>query len=348
MKAFHVGKSFNIAFKETTTIDMDIPSGKISDCKDRTLQATTKSPNPAQMINYMAKCVEESVTDMIIKANEEIQFQAKLRHNLAENFENYTCADNNLPGSSPVRSEYWNHLRSFPRQVDVLLDRPASKVHVIKKFISPDECAAMEETSAERLHKATVADGKGGSKFSESRKARQAAIRIPWKEEESGNLLTKISRRVYDYTDHVLKLGIDEHGQEDLMSIQYEGRGIEDKEPDRYMPHCDGTCKGYPHRDGQRMATVVMYCTVPKIGGATNFRKAGLHVVPEEGSATFFSYIDPETFLTDNEFTEHSGCPVIEGEKKIVTQWIRRGVDSQNPWTSFNTLGIKTKELENQ
>lgn len=39
----------------------------------------------------------------------------------------------------------------------------------------------------------------------------------------------------------------------------------------------------------------------------------------------------------DDGFTEHSGCPVYEGEKKIVTQWIRLGVDNETPWDSFNT-----------
>ena len=60
-------------------------------------------------------------------------------------------------------------------------------------------------------------------------------------------------------------------------------------------------------------------------------------------SAIFFSYIDPETKITDTGFTEHSGCPVFEGEKKIVTQWIRLGVDEDSPWDAFNTLGIKLK-----
>jgi hypothetical protein len=50
----------------------------------------------------------------------------------------------------------------------------------------------------------------------------------------------------------------------------------------------------------------------------------------------------------DTGFTEHSGCPVFEGHKKIVTQWIRLGVDSENPWDSFNTLGIKIKDVEMQ
>jgi hypothetical protein len=48
----------------------------------------------------------------------------------------------------------------------------------------------------------------------------------------------------------------------------------------------------------------------------------------------------------DTGFTEHSGCPVYVGEKKIVTQWIRLGVDDNNPWDSFNTLGVKKSELD--
>ena len=58
------------------------------------------------------------------------------------------------------------------------------------------------------------------------------------------------------------------------------------------------------------------------------------------GNAIFFSYIDPVTKTMDTGFTEHSGCPVFEGEKKIVTQWIRYGVDTENPWDSFNTRAL--------
>lgn len=89
------------------------------------------------------------------------------------------------------------------------------------------------------------------------------------------------------------------------------------------------------------MATMVMYCTLPTKGGSTNFRNSGVHVKPVKGNAIFFSYIDPETKLMDNGFTEHSGCPVYEGEKKIVTQWIRYGVDKENAWDSFNTRKYK-------
>jgi hypothetical protein len=70
--------------------------------------------------------------------------------------------------------------------------------------------------------------------------------------------------------------------------------------------------------------------------------------IPQKYAATFFSYIDPDTMKMDDGFTEHSGCPVVEGEKKIVTQWVRLGVDYENPWNSFNTLGIKYSDADNQ
>lgn len=82
---------------------------------------------------------------------------------------------------------------------------------------------------------------------------------------------------------------------------------------------------------------MVMYCTLPTKGGHTNFMNANVHIKPEKHGAIFFSYIDPKTHLMDKQFTAHSGCPVWEGEKKIVTQWVRYGVDAENPHSSFNS-----------
>jgi hypothetical protein len=69
-----------------------------------------------------------------------------------------------------------------------------------------------------------------------------------------------------------------------------------------------------------------------------------VHVKPEAGSAIFFSYIDPKTNIMDRGMTTHSGCPVYEGEKKIITQWVSLGVDSETTHSSFNTC----KSLEAQ
>ena len=113
------------------------------------------------------------------------------------------------------------------------------------------------------------------------------------------------------------------------------------------MQSCDGDCDGRPFREGERVATMVIYCDTPQLGGATNFMNAGIHIKPTKYAATFFSYIDPITMNVDDGLTQHSGCPVWEGTKRIVTQWIRLGVDEENSWDTFDTLGVKIDVAEN-
>jgi hypothetical protein len=298
------------------------------------------------VLQDLVACVERGVAQTLEVTQEEIAFQAGVRTTIAATLENYTCADDTLESTNDIDTTVWNSEKDgIQRLVHIKHERPASRIHVIEKFIDREECKAMEEAATATLHRATVADGKGGSRLSENRKAMQAGIKVDWSKEEAGDPIARLSRRVYDYANHVLGLDIKEHGQEDLMSIQYEGRGRNDESPDRYTPHCDGDCNGLPHKYGTRMATMVVYCDVADSGGHTNFRNAGVHVKPEMGNAIFFSYIDPKSLIMDTGFTEHSGCPVFEGHKKIVTQWIRYGVDTENPWDSFNTLGIKISEM---
>ena len=59
--------------------------------------------------------------------------------------------------------------------MDVLLDRPAAKIHYIHNFITPEECMAIQEEAELDLKDATVAEVEGGS---ESRKAKQAGIEV--------------------------------------------------------------------------------------------------------------------------------------------------------------------------
>jgi hypothetical protein len=42
-----------------------------------------------------------------------------------------------------------------------MIDRPASKIHVVRDFITEEECMTVEAAAAPILHDATVADGSG-------------------------------------------------------------------------------------------------------------------------------------------------------------------------------------------
>ena len=78
-------------------------------------------------------------------------------------------------------------------------------------------------------------------------------------------------------------------------------------------------------------------------GGGTTFTKADVFVKPTKGTATVFTYRGPDG-LMDEGFTEHSGCPVLEGEKWISTFWMRDGVSKEQPWTVFDPTGIPILE----
>jgi len=321
-----------------------LPAGPRSLCRDQIQAAlerfsgssTIDASDASRTLSEYAACVEANVTRELLDTSDVLSFQEAARNNVIDYFENYTCSDFSLPSTSPIRNETWTN-KGQSYEVGVMHDRPRSKIHTVSNFITEEECQAMEDHARPLLHVASVADGKGGSTVSPNRKAMQAGIKVAWDKEAKGDLIARLSRRVYDYANHATGFNFHENGQEDLMSIQYFGRGANETEPDRYMPHCDGDCNGLPHKFGQRVATMVLYCTLPIKGGATNFRKAGVHVQPTKGSGTFFSYASAEDLIMDEGFTEHSGCPVIEGEKKIVTQWIRLGVDDDNPWDSFDT-----------
>eukprot|EP00521_Asterionellopsis_glacialis_P017265 CAMPEP_0195299854 /NCGR_PEP_ID=MMETSP0707-20130614/26307_1 /TAXON_ID=33640 /ORGANISM="Asterionellopsis glacialis, Strain CCMP134" /LENGTH=479 /DNA_ID=CAMNT_0040362365 /DNA_START=23 /DNA_END=1462 /DNA_ORIENTATION=+ len=354
-----VGDDFEIRHSDHTTTAETEASSVIDSCQSKA--TASLSSNPETAMDQFLECVEGGVATQLEHMNEEIAYQAKIRKQVGSLLENYTCADLETPTSPDVVEEEWaSPVDHVSRHVHIKHERSASRIHYVENFISDQECRAMEQAAKPKLHRATVADGKGGSHFSENRKAMQAGIKVHWDKEhleeseaQNEDSLTKhhiatLSRRVYDYANHVLGLDIQPNGQEDLMSIQYFGRGTNDTTPDRYTPHCDGDCTGLPHKSGTRMATMVMYCIMPTKGGATNFRNSGVHVHGQQNDAVFFSYIDPTTKVMDSGFTEHSGCPVLEGEKKIVTQWIRYGVDDENPWSSFNTLGIKYSEAADQ
>lgn len=136
---------------------------------------------------------------------------------------------------------------------------------------------------------------------------------------------------IFDITNRIAGYDLKIEGQEGIMVIQY-------NKDDQYTPHCDGDCDGNHHSKGGRVATAVVYCQVPIIGGGTTFTHADVFVKPTAGMATFFSYKGPDNKMEEG-FTKHSGCPVIEGEKWIGTVWMREGVSAEEPETLFDPSG---------
>jgi len=351
-QVIHIKKDMEIETEDSKSKAREMISSITSKCEEEAKSRISASSSGGQLsldqvLDSFVACANPLVVNKLEEAHKESKVQAAMRMEMGAQWEDYSCADQSLPTSAPKSVHNWMDGGGKGHEVGVLLDRDEAKIHYVKHFITPEECQAIEAAAAPSLHKATVADGAGGSELVKSRKAMQAGISVPWDKEGDGNPIAAVSRRIYDYVNDATGYNLEEAGQEDIMSIQYEGRGLDDDEPDRYRPHCDGQCDGLLFKPSGRVATMVMYCEAPSVGGATNFRNVGIHVKPEAGTAVFFSYLGSD-FITDNRLTEHSCCPVLEGNKKIAVQWLRMGVDEENPWSSFNTLGVKYSETLDQ
>ena len=335
-----VDADFKVRLKDHTTIARDQANHALIHCTTNAKLDIKEDVSFDDTMKEMAKCLNKAADDKMAELSDEVAFESSLRQTMGAFFDYYTCEDLTLPsvliGKSIRNSTWMDPSTGEDLTVKTYLSRPAARVHVIDNFVSDEQCRAAQSVAEPFLKPATVFDADGGLTQDSGRKALQADIDIPWEKELEGDPLALLGRRIYDYAEDVLRLGIDEHGQESLTSIQYTGRGVKDPEPDFYGRHCDGECDGSRHKPGGRVASVVMYCEIPEKGGATNFMHSGLHIVPKKGRAVFFSYIDPDSLMMDTGLTSHSGCPVFEGKKKILTQWIRYGVSQETPWNQYN------------
>ena len=103
---------------------------------------------------------------------------------------------------------------------------------------------------------------------------------------------------------------------------------------EQYRHHCDFFRTERPHwererrRGGQRTWTAMAYLNTIEAGGATDFPKLDLSIIPEPGM--LIAWDNATRAGRPNRATIHAGMPVEAGRKYVVTQWYRQG-----DWTRY-------------
>ena len=112
--------------------------------------------------------------------------------------------------------------------------------------------------------------------------------------------------------------------------IPYQLEGIQVQKYDigqKYNPHYDT----FDDKDGemQRNWTFMIYLSNVEEGGGTYFPNINLRIFPKKGKAVFWNNLNTDGCR--NIYTLHTGEPIINGTKYIVTYWFHKRVGDLCP-----------------
>ncbi|XP_037572346.2 prolyl 4-hydroxylase subunit alpha-1 [Dermacentor silvarum] len=222
-----------------------------------------------------------------------------------------------------------------PLKLEVLSLKP--RVVVISDFLSLSEVhfirsAAQKGFERAGIYSPTAVEGMPSWK---------RIGKVSWLWDSHHNLLERLTRRIEVAT------GLSLESAEAYQVANYGLGG-------HYTPHMDAhrfdkVADHVDSKDGNRLATMLMYLTDVDAGGATAFVKLGIAVKPRVGDALFWYDVEPydgsefpdqlafwHQKRKADELTTHVGCPVLLGSKWIVTKWIH---ERNNIVVHYNTPG---------
>ncbi|HWL23767.1 MAG TPA: 2OG-Fe(II) oxygenase [Ureibacillus sp.] len=193
-----------------------------------------------------------------------------------------------------------NKIKTEDREIDIIARFEEPLVVVLGSVVDDEECEALIQLSKDRLQRSKIGSTK---ELSDIRTSSGTFLDI------NHEIIAKVEKRV----SAIMGIPI-EHG-EGLHILNY-------KPGQEYKEHFDYFASTSKAASNNRIATLVIYLNDVEEGGSTYFPKLNLSVCPHKGMAVYFEYFYNDQTL--NELTLHGGAPVVQGEKWIATQWMRR------------------------
>jgi prolyl 4-hydroxylase len=192
---------------------------------------------------------------------------------------------------------------------DVIRETPRFSTH--RAFLSPDVCAYLIELAKPKLAPAQVNDsGGGGLKLDPMRTNTTAVFSFG----EGDFLLQLLRLRI------AAAAGVPFDALEPAEILHY-------SVGETYKPHVDFFHASLPNfaeemrARGQRIKTCLVYLNEGYEGGETDFPKLGVKFRGRPGEALVFENVLPNG--TGDMRTVHAGRPPLNGEKWLLSQWIR-------------------------
>lgn len=184
------------------------------------------------------------------------------------------------------------------------------KVAMVRRLLTPDECAYLIEAAEPLMQPAVVVDPRTGRQVPNPIRTSDAAG-FPFVHENPA--IHALNRRIAAISGFPV-----DHG-EPLQVLRY-------RPGQQYRLHSDAL----PGGSNQRVVTVLVYLSEAFTGGETYFPAPDLAVRGAPGDAILFHNVTSDGRI--DERAAHAGMPVQSGVKIIVSRWIRaRPLDLSGP-----------------
>ena len=194
-----------------------------------------------------------------------------------------------------------NKIKTEDREIDIIARLEEPLVVVLGSVLDDEECEALIQLSKDHLERSKIGSSREVSDIRTSSGAFLTDIK--------NDTVMKVEKRIAT----IIGIPI-EHG-EGLHILNY-------KPGQEYKEHFDYFASTSKAASNNRICTLVLYLNDVEEGGETYFPKLNFSVFPKKGMAVYFEYFYNDPML--NELTLHGGAPVVQGEKWIATQWVRR------------------------
>lgn len=211
-------------------------------------------------------------------------------------------------GANPNTFDGFNTLNCGDRRARVVFEMEVPRVVVVDDFMSSEECDLMIEKAQPHLTRSTVVEHGTANSVVDPVRTSQGMFFGRLQDE----FIKTIENRISAFINWPVENG------EGFQVLRY-GPDEEYKPHNDYFNPNDPASASNLSRNGQRIATVLIYLNDVEAGGGTSFPESKLEIKPRKGSAIFFGYPSAD----GSSKTLHGGSPVLRGEKWVCVKWFR-------------------------
>lgn len=185
------------------------------------------------------------------------------------------------------------------------------KIYVIDDFLSSEECNHIIDVAKENFKPAMVAGDKQGL-LSKGRTGQNC-----WIKHNTDSKIQEIVEKIAQIAEYPIE------NAESIQAIYYNQNQEYRRHYDAWKFDGSDKSKRCLLRGGQRIITALVYLNDVELGGETEFVRLNIKIKPKMGRLLVFHNCKENTNIV-HELSEHSGTPVIKGEKYAFNLWFRQ------------------------